>query len=150
MASTAAISKTNLILVAALLLALAVPRLLEPQAEDVRRQPLNARAWQKLAAAELREGDEETATRFYVRSLEVGRYIPGFMSERLMLGVKLWPHLPENAQSLTAEQANLLWKHDRDNFLILARLPPLKESLRDMLAQYYPQEISWFLKRRGE
>jgi len=117
--------------------------------EVLRHAPADAQNWARLAALTLKAGDRAMAERYYHQSLQQGRYLPGFMNWRLLLGVALWPHMGEAGRKATAEQAYILWHTPahRKEFLRLARMGTIGLALRDMIATYHPEEMEEFGKR---
>lgn len=117
--------------------------------ESLRHHPADAKNWARLASLRLAIEDRTTALAFYKHSLELGYYLPGFTSWRLMLGISLWPHMDDSLKKLTAEQAYLLWHRPahRKEFLRLARIGTIGPALKDMLQTYHPEEMAEFMRR---
>lgn len=114
------------------------------------QRPLDGLGWARLAYVYEEQGKTAWACDALARSIESASYITGFMQWRFSLALKLWPSLEPAQQQLVAQQAHMIWKKKRYDFIRLARIAAFAPQIEAIMQQYYPAEFESFLQRRGK
>lgn len=112
-------------------------------------RPLDPLSWARLAYVKTQQGERVSAVSALLHSLTYGRYIPGFMQWRYVLGLGLWADLDQTTRDQLGDQSGLLWRKKKWNLIRLGRLAPFSEPIGVLLQTYQPDYYDEFLRRRG-
>jgi hypothetical protein len=117
-------------------------------ANNIAHHPQDTMSWGRLAYAYHQAGQDDLAISALMMSIKTGPYIRGFMGWRMTMALQFWPQLDEVARQQVADQAGLMWKHDRWDFIKLGRLGPFRATTAELMQTYHPEESAAFLKRQ--
>jgi tetratricopeptide (TPR) repeat protein len=117
---------------------------------SLRARPLDPVSWARLGYVLDAQGPEKAAAarEAIIKSMALGRFMPGFMQWRLILALTRWPDFTPDQQAIVAEQVELLWQKKRSNLIRLARIPALAPTLEQILTTYQPEDVETFLRQR--
>lgn len=90
--------------------------------ESLRRAPVDPISWLRLAAIRLEfQGDPEAALAALRAAVRAGTYDPFRTEIRVILVLRLWPHLSAQDRLLFRSQFDYLWNDDPDALIQLSR-----------------------------